>query len=162
MNANNYQREMRGALATFMAKYFNGTNHLFGSETIAFPDADILQDRPQFGAQLPKPAIYVDLGIEPRPVDRRVTGAGTRRREDIPLRIAVFTSDVRRQWPDNDRIQELLGTIFDGAAGEIAASGLKVMQVGGSSKLHLDASQQWQVSQRVVTVRVVLDYGRAS
>ena len=151
---------MREELLEFLGAYFDGTDHAFGGESVEFPDCTVTLDRPQFDKTLSKPSIFLDT-LEPRSLDRKASAAGMRQRFDIPMRIAVYTSDSKKSWKVNDQIQDCIGVVFNGAPAELGAEGIKTRAVGGPVKIHLDASQEWQVSYRTVTFRVALEYKRA-
>jgi len=160
IDPNTLNVSMREELITFLRAYFDGTEHAFGGEAVEFPDCSVMLDRPQFDVSLGKPVIFLDT-LEPRSLDRKASTAGMRQRFDIPMRFAVYTSDSKKSWKVNDQIQDCLGVVFNGAPAELGSVGIKTRAVGGPVKIHLDASQEWQVSYRIVTFRVALEYKRA-
>ena len=160
MNAHTFESDFRDAVGEgFLATFFDGEEHAFGAIDVECPDVDVAFDRPEFGAAKDKPLIYVQV-LGGNPVTRRATASGKTERRDIPCLVWVYTTDAAGNWTVNDRIQDCLAVIFNGAAPDLAAQGLRVNMVKSAFKVPHDRSGELQMSQRPVLLRVQLNYAR--
>lgn len=158
IKAETMQRDMRRIFGNMLRKYFDGQAHSFGGAPITFPLCDVVFDRPQQSGPLERPMIYAEQ-FSGRPHQRKATGSGFSQFEDIPYRFLVLSSDPGRVWDVNDKVNDLLGVVINGAANEIAGEGVKLLRVLPRFALVLDPSQEVQVSQRVATYRLAIVYG---
>ncbi|OHB80555.1 MAG: hypothetical protein A2W31_06895 [Planctomycetes bacterium RBG_16_64_10] len=155
------RRDVRTAFNTFLTKYFNGANHTVNGVAVSFRTCTINFQRPQIGPVLTYPLIVVEeVGDSSR--GRFATKLGVRDVKRCAYRFLVFTTDIDKHWDINDNVQDLLETLLNGAAHELGLTGLHPVSVPHSVAWPGDPSQEFQISQRVVTFAVNVEYGAVS
>jgi len=157
INPESFHRDVRKTLKPFLKKYFDGGNHTFGAKSIVFPEVDIHFRRPQLGAALTKPLIAIDE-YDILKQTRKATKTGMISYEDHPMRFLIFTASTNLNWADHDNVANLLHMLFFSAASELGAAGMRVVRVGNTLPIPLDASQEYHVSQRIVTFRITQNF----
>lgn len=157
INGETFDRDFRTALKEFLETYFDGDTHDFGDKSIDFPEVDISFDRPQFSGGLARPHINIEL-YDDTGTKRKATGAGMTKQIQQPCRFLIYTADTKGIWDVNKNVSDLLDFIFNIAAAELAADGLKTMRVGGAVPVHLDASQEYQITQRIIRFKAEVTY----
>lgn len=156
--AQTFARDWRTAWNTVLNNYFDGSAHSFGGSGMSFPDCDVVFDRPQLGAHLTKPLIYVS-SLSGRTVQRRTAdGGGFYKREEIPTVLTVFTADKGDIWADNYNVQDLLEVVLSGAGGDFHALGVRITNVDAAIALNFGPSHDIQATQRIVATQVSVDY----
>jgi len=151
-------KDWRTAWYTLLNNYFDGGSHSFGGSAITFPDCDVSFDRPQFGAALTKPLINV-MGMRGDSITRKAKpGGGFRRIAEIPTVVSVFTADKADIWDANYNVQDLLEVVLSGAADELHALGVKVVDVGYPTALTWGPSHDMQATHRILQTRVSVNY----
>ncbi len=161
INANTYLKDLRDTLSAFVAKYFDGNVHDFGTVHVTPPKVDVRFDRPQYSAQLVRPVISFSIGGSSR-AKQKVTPTGWQNEETAMLQLLVLTSDLQNIWDGNEAVQECVPVVFNGASGELGTSGIRLMSCGSNVvQLRGDPSQDYQVSSRLLAFKIFLEYKRA-
>ena len=162
VSAATYKRDVRTALRSFLAAYFDGAAHNFTNDAgattaVTFPLCTLVFDRPQWGAALSVPHIVLlPIGSD-RERNREPTKRGQRVLKEVVYRIEVWTTNVNKLWDTNDNVQDKLGLAFNGSH-VLDLAGLRTLKLGDAAPLNADPSQEWQLSARAVTFLVEVLY----
>jgi hypothetical protein len=157
IQASQARSAFRVAFKAFIGKYFDGKAHTFGAETLTFPKVDVVFDRPQLGGALPYPLLYAqDASMERN--QRKANKTGMHLTVEEPYRLIVYTADVERNWRVNDKIQDYLAVMLNGAGYELGQAGWRIVRVNGAMPLTFDADQALQVSERIIVFRSELEF----
>ena len=171
MNQTQLLRHLRQIFNTFLSKYFDGNEHVFGLSSLTFPLINILFGRQQLSDQ--EVVENADNGSIENKYSLNIifapslkSGFKTRKASVHstviqPLLMYVYTNNADDDWTDNDNIQNLLGVLFFGATTELAASGVRVVSVGQPNAIEYGPEHNLQASQRSIQIRYELDYERA-
>lgn len=154
------QSAFRVAFKAFIGKYFDGGAHTFGEESLTFPKIEVVFDRPQLGGTFAYPLLYLqDASMEVG--KRKATKTGMHVSAENIWRLILYTSDTATEphgWRTNDKIQDYLAVVLNGAGYELGQAGWRIIRLGGSMPILFDAKQTVQVSERVMVLRSELDF----
>lgn len=153
INLVTYDLSFRTAVNTVLKKYFDGANHTFGGDPVAFPQCDVEFDRKQLGTTLPRPVIMVEKFGD---VDRfrQSEQTGLRRQFVQQCFVRVYTADAKDSWKSNNNVQNLIGLVIASAADEFADLGVKPVGTTEPVPIPFDPAHRMQVTQRVVRLRI--------
>ena len=160
--------DRRNAFGTVLEAWFDGDWHTFGGERTFFPDCDIVFERPQFGAEMTKPTIYVMEGAATT-TRRWATKTGIRKTTDRTYRFFVYTPYAKLEIRSgvfrggralNDEVQDALELVLNGVPQEFAQYGIRITGVAESAEIPMSADQAMLVSMRDVGTKMTLEYGQ--